>query len=56
LAAILNFCVNEDFSDLDMFIIEFFDPENIFKDTKILILSASEVEIDTDHMYCLPFW
>jgi len=45
LVAILNFSVNKDISDLDMFIIEFLDPYNLFKDAKSFIISASEAEI-----------
>jgi len=45
LAAILDFSVNNDFTDLDKCIIEFSDPKNLFKDAKIPIIAALEADI-----------
>jgi hypothetical protein len=45
LAAILDFSVNEDFRILDKYKFEFVDTTNLYKDTKIVVISASEAEI-----------
>ena len=36
----------EDYSVLDKYKIEFFDPKNLYKDTEIFVISASEDEIE----------
>jgi hypothetical protein len=41
----LDFSVNEDFGILDKYKIEFVDPKILYKDTKIVVISASEAEI-----------
>ena len=45
LAAILDFSVIENISVLDLYKFEFSDLLNLFKDTKIIIISALEAKI-----------